>query len=269
MGIVLLFIASIPSALVSQIVGEDNSAVMIIIRAVLSIVSVYLLVHLYIVRGFKLSLEEFRIFKAKNLGVWTLVAIALPLAVSCFFIFFIPGTFAVSGLSKTDTIRSAVYAFFNYCLVAGITEELIFRAFIMRLLEKRWNKFVAVLVPSVIFGLLHIPNMDDFKILDVLMLLIAGTAVGIMFSLIAYQSGSIWASTLVHGLWNFCGGILEISVNPDPSIFTYTLDNSSTLLTGGAFGTESSLPAVIGYIVVIFIALILQRQNLNKGHTSR
>jgi alanine dehydrogenase len=150
-------------------------------------------------------------------------------------------------------------AIFNTCFVAGITEEVVFRGFIMRLLEIRWNKYVAIIAPSVLFGLLHIFNMENFNIADVLMLLVAGTSVGIMFSTIAYQSGSVWSSALVHGIWNMIviGGILEISIKPKQSIFTYTLNSNSTLLTGGAFGVESSLPAIIGYGIVIVIALTL------------
>ena len=99
--------------------------------------------------------------------------------------------------------------------------------------------------------------MESPNIVDIIVLVIAGTAVGIMFSLIAMESGSIWASAIVHGLWNLViiGGILEISAEPLSSIFTYTLTSRSTLLTGGAFGIESSLPSIVGYGIVICVAL--------------
>lgn len=50
------------------------------------------------------------------------------------------------------------------------------------------------------------------NIISILLLLVAGTSVGIMFSLIVYESGSIWCSALVHGTWNIImiGGILTI-----------------------------------------------------------
>jgi hypothetical protein len=104
--------------------------------------------------------------------------------------------------------------------------------------------------------------MDNPNTVDVIMLLIAGTCVGVMFSLIAYQSGSIWPSAIVHGIWNLIiiGGIFEISNEPARSLFNYTIHSNSTLITGGAFGIEASVPAVVGYGIVIILAIVLQRK---------
>ena len=44
---------------------------------------------------------------------------------------------------------------FYYGLAAGIVEEVIFRGVILGCLERRWNREIAVLVPSVLFGLVH------------------------------------------------------------------------------------------------------------------
>ena len=263
-GLVIAIVASVPASLVSQFLRPVNPVLSVAAEAILNITVTCLLVRLYIVKGFKLKTADFRICKASDVVVWALVALALPLVVSCFFVFLTPGTIVSSGLSNADIIQTVAQALFTYCLTAGIVEELIFRGFIMRLLEIRWNKFIAILFPSALFGILHIFNMENYNTADVLLLLVAGTAVGIMFSLVAYQSGSVWASSLVHGIWNFCiiGGILEISANSAAAIFTYTLEPTSTLITGGSFGIESSLPAVIGYLVVIFMALGLQRRRV-------
>ena len=270
MGVVILIAGAMSTLLIDWLFGANAPILNTVICSILNIAVIFLLIRFYIVKGFKMSLVDFRICKSKNIVIWISIALLLPFTVSCFFIFLTPGTFASSGLDKVDLIKTLTEAFFTFCLIAGITEELIFRGLIMRLLEMRWNRFISIIVPSVLFGVLHIFNMERFNITDVLLLVIAGTTVGIMFSLIAYQSGSIWTSALVHGIWNLfiIGGILDIgiSVNPTVSIFTYTLESSTTLLTGGVFGIESSLPAVIGYIVVIFVALSLQRQTRNKNH---
>ena len=223
----------------------------------LEITVLLLLVWLYITKMLKMPLRDFRICKPKNIVIWALCALALPVLVSAFFILFTEGIFTASEFDTTKNLRIILRAIFSSCLVAGITEELVFRGLIMRLLEKRWNKAVAAVVPSVCFGILHILNMESPNIVDIIVLVIAGTAVGIMFSLIAMESGSIWASAIVHGLWNLViiGGILEISAEPLSSIFTYTLTSRSTLLTGGAFGIESSLPSIVGYGIVICVAL--------------
>ena len=271
MGIVLLFVGNAIASLLIDffytITKFEPSISIVIVRPLLEIAAVSLLVWLYMIKVLKMPLRGFRICKPRNIIIWTMCAVTFPIAVSAFFILFTKGTFTVSNFDAAQKTRIILRAVFSACLAAGITEELIFRGLIMHLLEDRWNKTIAVVAPSVCFGLLHILNMQAPKLLDIIVLAIAGTTVGIMFSLIAMESGSIWASALVHGLWNLViiGDILEIGVDSLSSIYVYTLTSRSTLLTGGAFGIESSLPSIIGYIVVICIALILLKGQNRKS----
>lgn len=269
MGIVILFLgnilASLPVDLFYFITKMEVSPLILIIRPVLEIAVLLLLVCLYISKVLKLPLRDFRICKPKSILIWLACSAVLPLAVSGFFILLTPGIFSASGLDIAKITRIILRAVFSSCLVAGITEELVFRGLIMHVLELKWGKPVAIVAPSVLFGLLHIFSMKAPTGVDVLLLLITGTGVGIMFSLIAIQSGSIWSSAIVHGIWNLIiiGGILEISIEPSSSIFTYKLISDSKLLTGGAFGIESSLPAIIGYGIVILIAVLLRGRTFN------
>lgn len=273
MAVVILvagnILASLPVDLFFSITKAQPSILVAAIRPLLTIIVTLIIAIFYIRKILKMPLHNFRICKPKNIIPWVLCAVALPLGVSCFFILFTPGVFALSELNNEETIRIILNAVFGTCLAAGITEELIFRGLIMHVLELRWGKAIAVFAPSVLFGLLHIFNMEAPNVIDILMLVIAGTGVGIMFSLIAIQSSSIWANAIVHGIWNLIiiGSILEISVGPYSSIFTYTLKSKSTLITGGAFGIESSLPAVIGYGIVIFIILVLNRKKQADRNT--
>lgn len=47
---------------------------------------------------------------------------------------------------------------------AGILEEMLFGEYIMRLLENKWNKYIAILLPAFLFSLLHILSMETFSI---------------------------------------------------------------------------------------------------------
>ena len=136
----------------------------------------------------------------------------------------------------------------------------------MTALERRWNKYAAVIIPSVIFALSHLIGADlDF--ISIFQLLAAGTIVGIMFSFITYESGNIWNSAIVHSLWNIIivGGILHIGVEPNRySLFNYVLDSKSFFITGGEFGIEASVIAIIGYVVVSILAFILIKRT-KKG----
>lgn len=214
------------------------------------------------------SLQESRVQRPRSVLVWIIPAIALPLIVSAVYLLLVPGQFSYGDLSSTNVISGIFYAVFVVGVSAGVSEELLFRGFIMSALERQWGKPVAVLMPSILFGLLHVTSMQQSNFLDFAMLLIAGTLVGVMFSLIALQSNSIWPGALVHGLWNLViiGGILDIGTLPSgSSLFTYMLYPDFTLITGGAFGIEAGLPAILMYAAMALLAFFLYKRQRAQG----
>ena len=105
--------------------------------------------------------------------------------------------------------------------------------------------------------------------ISIIQLLIAGSIVGVLFSLIAYGSDSIWNSAIVHGIWNIViiGGILHIGNEADSSsIFNFILDNKSFLISGGDFGIEASIISILVYLLFIVLAAI---QIKRKGTKSK
>ena len=57
----------------------------------------------------------------------------------------------------------------------------------------------------------------NFSVGSCLLVILAGTMVGVMFSLIAIESGSVWNSGVVHAAWNIViiGGGLAIGEKAD------------------------------------------------------
>lgn len=126
----------------------------------------------------------------------------------------------------------------------------------MNLLDAKVGRKTAILIPSLLFGAVHIIGMD-FSVLSCLQVLVAGTFVGIMFSLIALEQHSVWNSAIVHVVWNtvILGGVLYIGETPDELyIYSYILKTKLFAITGGEFGIESSIIAILGYIIVAMIA---------------
>lgn len=117
------------------------------------------------------------------------------------------------------------------------------------------------------FGLLHIIG-NDLNFISIIQLLIAGSIVGVLFSLIAYGSNSIWNSAIVHGIWNIViiGGILHIGNEADSSsIFNFILDNKSFLISGGDFGIEASIISILVYLLFIVLAAIQVKRKGTKS----
>ena len=201
---------------------------------------------------------------------WIIVAIALPVIVKGIFLL-LPGEFVSSGMDKKQifTTLSSGIAFTG--IAAGLVEEMVFRGVIMSLIREKWNTKVAILVPSVLFASVHLIGMN-FSVLSCILVLLAGTMVGIMFSMIAMESDSVWNSGIVHSIWNIIiiGGGLGISEKvSEDSVMTYVLHSKSFAITGGEFGIEASVIALIGYIVVTLIAFVMiKRRTKNSLNSS-
>ena len=161
-------------------------------------------------------------------------------------------------MTTEEKMTTVVYGVLFYSVAAGIVEEMVFRGIIMGLIEKSISVTSAVAAPSVLFGLMHIIG-NHLNFLSIIQLVIGGTAVGIMFSLIELYSENFWNNALVHALWNMSTvGLMHIGTQPySESVFTYVLKSRSILVTGGDFGIETSVISIIAYLLVIAVTLVL------------
>lgn len=267
-------IAAILVLLVSQVVARLLASVLVIIKiptgicnivaGVLYFVFTYFLLKVLMSKILKLNMVDYGFAKTGLKFKWCLIAIVLPLIVTGVYLLFFQGKFVPSDMNGNQifTTLSAGIVFMG--IAAGFVEEMVFRGVILNLLKERWNIWIAVIVPSVLFGLVHVIGMD-FSLGSCLLVILAGTMVGIMFSLIEIESGSVWNNGLVHAIWNIViiGGVLSIGEEADSySVMSYVLDSKAFAITGGEFGIESSVIALIAYIVVAVFAfaMIMKKQ---------
>ena len=237
-----------------------------IIAGIIYILLTYFLLNLLVSKFLKTDIKIFRI--TVNVK-WIIVAIALPVIVKGIFLLF-PGEFVSSGMDKNQIFTTLSSGIVFTGIAAGLVEEMVFRGVIMSLIRERWNTKAAILVPSVLFASVHLIGMD-FSTLSFILVLAAGTMVGIMFSMIAMESDSVWNSGIVHSIWNIIiiGGGLGISEKANEySVMTYVLDSKSFAITGGEFGIEASVIAFVGYIVVTLIAFVMIKRKRKNALNS-
>ena len=238
-----------------------------IIAGIIYILLSYFLLNILVSKFLKTDIKILRI--TVNVK-WIIVAIVLPVIVKGIYLL-LPGEFVSSGIEKNQifTTLSSGIAFTG--IAAGFVEEMVFRGVIMSLIRERWNTKAAILVPSVLFASVHLIGMN-FSALSCILVLAAGTMVGVMFSMIAIESDSVWNSGIVHSIWNIIiiGGGLSISEKANEySVMTYVLDSKSFAITGGEFGIEASVIALVGYIVVtLFAFVIIKRRRKNALNSS-
>lgn len=271
---ILSIILSILVLVVAQVLAQILGSVLVLVKipayianaaaGILYIIIAYFLLKLMCKKILKDDIREYNIPAFKIEIKWVIAAILLPITVTLFYILFVPGSFEQNVLDMTSKLNLLSAGIFFTGFGAGIVEEMVFRGILMGAIEKRFNKTVAIIVPSVLFGLVHILGMG-FDLLSCTLVIVAGTMVGVMFSLIASSTKSVWNSAIVHAVWNIViiGGILWIGTEFDEnSLFSYVLESKSFLLTGGEFGIESSIVAVVGYMVVCGIAWLGSKKKM-------
>ncbi|MDO5400830.1 MAG: type II CAAX endopeptidase family protein [Eubacteriales bacterium] len=263
----LLFLAgelfsSIPFDLLFSFVELPSSALYVIFRMLGALFLTVFLFWLYTTKGLHMKMKDFGI--TLNITKWgVLISILLPVFVAA--IFTVIGTVEVNSFSVGETVL-IIIASMLIALKSGITEEMLFRGYIMKSLESRWNQCIAIFVPSFLFSLVHIPSMETFTVGGIALLMISGTLVGIMFSLVAYKGNSIGNSALLHTVWNFVmiTDVLHITTAQGTygtPIFSIMIPSDNALLTGAGFGMEASIIAIIGYILICGLVL---NQNVSQ-----
>ena len=237
-----------------------------IVSAILYPLFAILTLKLLCVKLLGVTLADCRITKYMVKSIWAVSAFLMP-AIA------VVGLLMTAGHwdnTKMDSAQLADYittSVFVVGLAVGAVEEAVFRGFAMKALEMRWNKAVAAIVPSVLFGAVHALN-GQLSIVSFIQLLVAGSIVGILFSLVTYESGSIWSAALMHAVWNMCmaGSILNIYTEPvENCIFNYVLESKSMLITGGEFGAEASVISIGAYLIFTVIAVILLKKKSERN----
>jgi len=144
-------------------------------------------------------------------------------------------------------------------LLAGFVlaawEEFVLRGYLLRQLSIGLNPMAGVVITGVLFGLMHSgnPGANWQGLLY--------TAIGgILMGLLVIRSGSLWLLIGYHFGWNAtASGLfgLELSgFEEGASVFVSRLTGSEWL-TGGDYGFEASLPAMIFEVLVLSVALRL------------
>jgi membrane protease YdiL (CAAX protease family) len=125
----------------------------------------------------------------------------------------------------------------------AVSEELVFRGILFRWLEEWGGSWVALLVTSALFGAAHLMNPNASAIAAVGIAFEAGVMLGAAYML----TRSLWLPMGLHAAWNFAQGeIYDIPVSGTP---VHGMVDArlccNPLLTGGGFGLEASLIAIV------------------------
>lgn len=218
------------------------------------------LMKLLIYKGLKKDWAYFRVKRFSGLRFCIMLGVLLPVFVIAIYIIFVPGVFYWTPIGKvTDYSAMLIEAVFIGGIVAPIVEEMMFRGVLLKYIEVKTNRVWAIGVTSVLFGFIHLFN-GKLVDLDFVLLVVGGTMVGVMFGITVYTFNSIWASVILHALWNITGGLFPmVTAKSDYGIVQYVIQSHNPLVTGGQYGMDASLISILGYAGVILMMIYRQR----------
>lgn len=139
-------------------------------------------------------------------------------------------------------------------ILAGFLEEYIFRGIIFKLTEEMLGTWLAILLQAALFGLIHAGN-DNASAFSTFAIAVEA---GILLVAVYMITRRLWIAIGLHFAWNWIQGPfygIPVSGHDINGLFETTI-NGPELLTGGAFGAEASIIALITCTVIGLIILV-------------
>ncbi|MFZ5816626.1 MAG: CPBP family intramembrane glutamic endopeptidase [Bacillota bacterium] len=187
------------------------------------------------------SLEEIGLGRAHLvshlLGGFALGGVMIGLAV---------GALAAQGWYRVEGIAwswPVLWSGLAGWLRVALYEEIAARGVLFRSVEESLGSWIALGVSALLFGLGHGLNAGATPISLLAITLEAGILLGAAYLL----TRSLWLAIGIHWGWNFVQGTLlgaTVSGNPSRGMLRAVVEGP-TWATGGAFGPEAGLPALL------------------------
>lgn len=168
------------------------------------------------------------------------------------------GAVALAGDYRADGHHSLAgpIAILGVMAGAAVTEELVFRGVLFRIAEERLGTWAALTLSGALFGLAHLSNPHA----TVWSSLAIAVEAGGMLAAAYAATRSLWLTIGLHFAWNYAeSGIFGVadSGQSTPAGILHGRISGSALLSGGQFGPEASVFALIAGTAVMAAFMLL------------
>ncbi len=151
-------------------------------------------------------------------------------------------------------------------IMVAVGEEVLLRGYVLSNLMTSMNKYVALLVVSLLFSATHLFN-PSISIPGLLNIILAGLLLGIYY----VHRRNLWFPIGLHYSWNLFQGAFygsQVSGVTVESVLT-VVPTGHELLTGGPFGFEASLvTTAVLTLATVVIHLAYRRRESATGRTA-
>ncbi len=152
----------------------------------------------------------------------------------------------------------------------AIFEEILIRGIIFRIVEEKLGSYISLILSAIIFGALHLMNPESSFISAACVVVEGGLLLGAAYIF----ARNLWLPIAIHFAWNFMQsgifGAITSGNEQTNSLFT-TKITGPTLITGGAFGPEGTIQAILFCLIatIIFMYLNVKRNKLIRPYWKR
>jgi len=163
------------------------------------------------------------------------------------------GAYRITGTNGWMAMIATLPAF----ILAAVLEEVVMRAVVFRILEQWLGSWTALAISAAAFGVLHLFNTGT-TLLDAGAIMLEA---GVLLAAAYMVTRRLWFCVGIHFAWNFTqGGIFSAAVSGEATngLLQAQLVGPAWL-TGGAFGAEASLTAMVVCLAAGLLLLLAAR----------
>jgi membrane protease YdiL (CAAX protease family) len=149
------------------------------------------------------------------------------------------GVYRISGYNSWVAMLATIPGF----ILAAALEEVVVRGVIFRILNDWLGSWIALVLSAAIFGALHLLNPGTTALNAASVMIEAGILLAAAYLL----TRRLWLCMGIHFAWNFTqGGIFSAAVSGGATQgLLHAKLVGATWLSGGAFGAEASVVALV------------------------
>ena len=237
---IALFVGAIATGLlIARWLPPMDDLSRLVVQAAINITLVLVVYKLAIVRLGESPRDDLRAAgAAKNLSLGLLMGLVLIAAVVG--VAALLDVYNIVGEGGTGQLLRLLIA---TAIVPGILEEILFRGILFRWIEEWAGSWLALVVTAALFGVAHILNPNATWFSSFAIAVEAGLLLGGAYML----TRSLWMPIGLHAAWNFAQGfVFDVPVSGlDNQGLVEASLSGPVLLSGGAFGLEASLIALV------------------------
>lgn len=142
---------------------------------------------------------------------------------------------------------------------AAVTEEIVFRGVLFRIVEERLGSWLALAISAVLFGLVHLAGSSQAgagaELWGAIAIALQG---GLLLGAAYLATRSLWLPIGVHFAWNAVEAAFGTAVSGKTSEFGSLMQTTllgPASLNGGSFGPEAGWAAILSCLVAATLML--------------